>query len=240
MSRRLTWISLSTAVISVALVAGCGSASQAGPPNGAGTFSATASNAVASVQWTRSGSSVNGTFDDAILPASTGGSVSSTNAPFTGTISGTGITLDVNSGGSTLSLVGSVSKTGFQVNYPGATPGTLTTLSFSPSSVAQYDQAVATLEASIYPSPCWLYVPGHDARLEITGPDAPTACARFVSDIASQSQWTTQVQAPSGSLSTVCSLTSGSDTAQVLDSGGQYYGGEACQTLSAEGWTSQR
>jgi hypothetical protein len=85
-------------------------------------------------------------------------------------------------------------------------------------------------------TPCTLYVVGHDARLTIIGPNASPECMTFLGNAPSDATWTSEAQMPTGSLSQVCELTSGSNEVTVSDSGSRDYGQEACNALSGEGW----
>lgn len=237
---------LSLAALGVALtllVSACGS-SQIGPPNGQASFVAHATNAVFFVQWDRSNSSISGSFQYTLTATPAGDGTTAESEPFTGTISGNGLTINVTpSGGDAATYVGKVSSTGFSLSYPGAQTA-LITLNFSEAGASAYDNAVTTLADSEYTAPCTIYVQGHNARLTISGSNAASDCATFVSDYTNQdgdAPWTTHPLSDPGDLTDVCSLTdaSGEDTAVVEDDGGQDYGGQACQVLEGEGWSAQ-
>lgn len=103
---------------------------------------------------------------------------------------------------------------------------------------AQPSPPQVSASSSDYPSPCTVYLYGHDAQLTITGPDASSECASFASGAAPSGQtWTTTTEQPSGALSQVCDLISGSDELTVSDDGGQIYGTEACNSFSSQGWS---
>jgi hypothetical protein len=225
------------------LVSACGS-SQIGPPNGQASFVAHATNGVFLVQWDRSKSSISGSFQYTLTASPAGDGTTSESEPFTGTISGNGLTINVTpSGGNAATYVGKVVSSGFSLSYPGAQTA-LITLDFSEAGTGAYDNAVSTLADGEYTSPCTIYVQGHDARLTISGSNAASDCATFVSDYSTQdgdAPWTTDSQSDRGDLTDVCTLTdaSGENTAIVEDDGGQDYGSSACQVLRGEAWTSQ-
>jgi hypothetical protein len=87
-----------------------------------------------------------------------------------------------------------------------------------------------------YASPCDLYVKGHNAQIDITGPEAVGDCEHFVTS-AGTMPWTTERQALTESRTVVCNVTNHKrEHATVTDTGSQEYGKEACKLLSAEGW----
>src|SRR5438132_690066 len=126
---------VSVGVLLCALVAGgCSS----GQTNGTGSFLGRASNAAVFIQWTRTGSSLTGSVQETILRRPTGAGVKSSQAPFTGTISGNGLTLQLSRGET---LVGHLEGSGFMLTYPGAEHA-LITVNFSPAAVSEYNEAV--------------------------------------------------------------------------------------------------
>jgi hypothetical protein len=195
------------------------------------------------IQWDRSSASINGSFQYAVTASPAGDGTSIEDESFTGTISGNGLTMNVTpSGGSPATYVGTVNDSGFTLSYPGAQEAVIT-LNFSEGGADVYNYAVAVLADGEYSTPCSIYVQGHDARLTISGPDAASECATFVQQYTTQdgdAPWTTEAQASPGDLTDVCSLTdaSGLDTVVVEDDGGQLYGGQACDVLDGEGWTT--
>jgi hypothetical protein len=197
-------------------------------------------NAVFFVQWDRYNAKLTGSLDLTLLGSPAGSQTQNTNTPFTGTISGNGLTLSEQpSGGTASTYVGKVSNTGFTLTYPGATAGTLITLDFSSAGVSAYNQAVTALADSQYGSPCNLYVIGHNAQVNISGTGAAAACAAFVAAAPTDTTWTTEVQPLATDATAVCTLTSpdGELVAMVIDDGGQVDGTEACNTLTGLGWT---
>jgi hypothetical protein len=82
---------------------------------------------------------------------------------------------------------------------------------------------------------CVLYVRNHNAKLEITGPEAVTDCGRF--ERASTAPWTSEAHSPTSAGVTVCEVTNlAREHATVTDTGAQEYGSSACKQLSGEGW----
>lgn len=241
-------IAASVALVGLSL-AGCGGNSTASPgptsvssspgSNGAASFIGRASNAVVFIQWTRAGSTLSGSLQQTVLKQPSGSGTNSQSTSFTGTIAGDGLTLQLGQAiGSATSLSGQFSGSGFTLTYPGASSSSLITISFTPSQLADYNQAVSTLDSSPYSSPCTLYLDGQNAQARFSGANAPTDCEAFVQGQSAQSNtWTTGPQGSGSSLTQVCDLSSGSDEAVVSDSGGQAYGQEACKTLSSNGWS---
>jgi len=100
-------------------------------------------------------------------------------------------------------------------------------------------QAQVSTNSSDYPSPCTLYLDGHDAQLTIAGANAPSDCASFATSEASNGQtWTTGPAGSSSSLSQVCDLANAGDEIIVNDDGARSYGTQACNSLTGQGWTS--
>jgi hypothetical protein len=221
------------------IVSACGS-SQVGPANGQASFLAHAKNAVFFVQWDRNNAALTGSLELTLLGTPAGSQVQTQNTPFTGTISGDGLTLKVTpTSGSAATYVGTVGKTGFSLTYPGAQNGQLITLAFAPSSVAAYDLVATVLTNSQYPRPCNLSLQGEDAEVLISGASAPSQCAAFVAAMPSDQTWTTAAQQQPADITAVCDLVSGEDTATVEDDGGQVYGTQACDLLRNQGWTTR-
>lgn len=102
---------------------GAGSSSQ-------GSFVGAASNAAVLIQWTRNGSQLTGELEQALLQG--GGSsgqesVSDQSIAFTGTVSGSSVTLSLNQGlGSTTNLTGTLNGGELDFNYPGQGGGLIT------------------------------------------------------------------------------------------------------------------
>jgi hypothetical protein len=204
--------------------------------NGPASFIGHASNAVMFIQWTRSGNSVTGSLREATAKADAL-SLESTDRAFTGTVAGNGITLNLSGAlGESTAYVGEVEENGFKLTVPGQ-GSSLITIAFEPGEVSGYDAATKELLLVKYPSPCSLYVAGHEVRVSFTGPSSAEACASFVQHAASSTGWTTAPQSSAESGSVVCELQNrDNEKAAITDNGGQSYGKEACNQLSGEGW----
>lgn len=203
--------------------------------NGSAAFIGRASNAILFVQWTRNGASVTGSLQEAITKRPSGSGLSSENKPFSGSIHGNGLTLNVQ-GSEASAYTGEVKGSGFTLTLPGR-GSTLTTISFTPGEVSTYNSDTHELLVSEYSSPCNLYVVGHNVRMEVTGPNAAEDCASFVQMADSRAEWTTAPQTDTQENGVVCEVQNRSnETAVVTDTGGQEYGREACEQLSGDGW----
>lgn len=204
--------------------------------NGPASFIGHASNAVMFIQWTRSGGSVTGSLREAIAKAGTL-SLESADHAFTGVIAGKGITLNLSGGPSDgTAYVGEVRESGFQLTVPGR-GSSLITINFEPGEVSGYDEATKELLLAKYPSPCSLYVVGHEVRVSFTGPNSAEACASFVQHARSSTEWTAAPQSGAASGSVVCEVQNrANEKAAITDNGGQSYGKEASNQLSGEGW----
>jgi hypothetical protein len=204
--------------------------------DGPASFIGHASNAVMFIQWTRAGRSVTGSLREAIEKAGTL-SLESADRSFTGVIAGKGITLNLGGAlGESTAYVGEVGEGGFKLTVPGQ-GSSLITIDFEPGEVSGYDAATKQLLLANYPSPCSLYVTGHEVRVSFTGPDSAEACASFVQHASSSTGWTTAPQPGAESGSVVCELENrANEKALITDGGGQDYGKEACDQLSGEGW----
>ena len=124
--------------------------------------------------------------------------------------------------------------------YKNAQHQAASTASTSFSSPPPPGPAQVSSNSTDYPSPCTLYLSGHDAQLTLSGPNAPADCAAFATNASSSGQtWTTNPQSPTGSLTQVCNLTLDVGAVTVEDDGGQTYGQQACNTFSRQGWTTQ-
>jgi len=236
------------AVVVVGLVAGKGSSSPAssrgveGPAqgtedtNGPASFIGHASNAVMFIQWTRSGNDVTGSLREAITKA---GSLGLENADraFTGVIAGKGITLNVHGAlGESTAYVGELNGDDFTLTVPGQ-GSNLITIGFTPGEVSGYDEATKQLLVSRFPSPCSLYVAGHEVRVSFDGPNSAEDCAAFGQRTAFNTEWTTQPQEDAANGSVVCEVVNrANERAVVTDNGGQAFGKGACTQLSGEGW----
>ncbi len=204
--------------------------------DGPASFIGHASNAVMFIQWTRSGGSVTGSLREAISKAGAL-RLESADRAFTGTIAGKGITLNLGSAlGESTAYVGEVKESGFTLTVPGR-GSNLITINFEPGEVSGYDEATKQLLLAKYPSPCSLYVTGHEVRVSFAGPNSAEACASFVQHATGSTEWTTSPQSGTESSSVVCELENrDSEKAVITDNGGQSYGKEACTQLSGEGW----
>lgn len=204
--------------------------------NGPASFIGRASNAVVFIQWTRSGGSVTGSLKEAISKAGTL-RLESADRSFTGVIAGKGITLNLGGAlGEDTTYVGEVKEDGFTLTLPGQ-GSSLITVSFEPGAVSGYDEATKQLLLAKYPSPCSLYVVGHEVRVSFAGPNSAEDCASFVQHSASDAEWTAAPQSGAESGAVVCEVENqDSEKAVITDSGGQAYGKEACDQLSGEGW----
>jgi hypothetical protein len=136
------------APLSIAIfVAACG-----GSSNGSGSFVGTASNAAIFVQWTRNASQLSGELQQATLQnngqsdSSNPESVSNNSVAFTGTVSGSGVTLSLNQGlGSVSSLTGTLNGSELDLNFPGQNGG-ITTVALHSGDASAFNQAVASLQ----------------------------------------------------------------------------------------------
>ncbi|MGA2469282.1 MAG: hypothetical protein ABSG64_01160 [Solirubrobacteraceae bacterium] len=116
-------IVIAGAALSALALAACGSS------NGPASFVGRASNAAFFIQWTRNGSQLSGSMEEAILQndqsgSSTPNSVSSTNYSLTGTISGSGVTLSLDQGGG--NLTGTLNGNQLALSFPGQNSGVIT------------------------------------------------------------------------------------------------------------------
>lgn len=107
-------------------------------------FLARASNGALFVQWTRTGNTVSGTFSEAFTSISDPTQAQSDSHSFTGVISGSSITLTLDSG---TNLNGTLQGSQLTLSYPNS-DGSLQTFAFTPSSVAAYNAAVANVQSS--------------------------------------------------------------------------------------------
>ncbi len=123
------------------------------PPNPAEQalpgYLATATYGVVFLQWTRTGDAAVGTVTLADVPTSDQTKLEHTSASFTGVISGSSVLLTFPPGsgvGSTWS--GTLSGTTLVLSYPAA-DGSLSTLTFSTATVADYNQALAQVQSRV-------------------------------------------------------------------------------------------
>ncbi|MGA9286570.1 MAG: hypothetical protein WBV85_14125 [Solirubrobacteraceae bacterium] len=204
--------------------------------NGPASFIGHASNAVMFIQWTRAGQNVTGNLREAITKA---GSLSleSVDHAFTGIVDGKGITLNLHGAlGESTAYVGETKENGFALTVPGK-GSSLITISFEPGEVSGYDEATKQLLLARYPSPCSLYVAGHEVRIAFQGPNSAEDCATFVQHSAGNTEWTTTPQEGAMNGGVVCEVENReNEKAVITDNGGQAYGKEACIRLSGEGW----
>lgn len=122
-------------------IAACGSSRPS-----SGSYVGRASNAAIYVQWTRSGNKLTGELHQALLQGSSGQTgVSSQSVAFTGTVSGSSVTLTLNQGlGSTTNLTGSLRSSQLALSYPGRNGGVIT-VSMTSASAAAYNTDTAAL-----------------------------------------------------------------------------------------------
>ena len=129
------------------LVGACG-----GSSSGSGSFVGTASNAAVLVQWTRDGSQLTRELQQATLQDNSQSdsanpeSVSNDSVAFTGTVSGSGVTLSLNQGlGSVNNLTGTLNGGELDLNFPGQNGG-ITTVALHSGNASAFNQAVASLQ----------------------------------------------------------------------------------------------
>lgn len=133
-------------LVGVTCLAACG-----GGEAGSGSFVGTTSNAAVFVQWTQNGSQLTGELREALLQtdssnSSNPDSVSSQNSAFTGTISGSSVTLSLNQGlGSVSNLTGTLNGSELDLNYPGQ-DGTLITIQMHSGKASDYNAELASLQ----------------------------------------------------------------------------------------------
>jgi hypothetical protein len=95
------------------------------------------------IQWTRTGNTLSGSLQEAILKQAEG---SESSRAFRGTVSGRRLTLALNEGlGSTKSLVGQLTAGGFTLTFPGV-GNRPTVIRFAPGEGAVFAAAVRKLE----------------------------------------------------------------------------------------------
>jgi hypothetical protein len=120
---------------------GCGSKEGA---RGVASYVGRASNAVVIIQWKRTGNTVSGSLQEAILKHAEG---SETSSAFTGTVSGIGLTLNLKEGlGATKRLVGQLTPSGLTLTFPGVGKR-LTVIRFAPGEGNDFAAAVRKLES---------------------------------------------------------------------------------------------
>jgi hypothetical protein len=214
---------------------GSGSAQGTEDTNGPASFIGHASNAVMFIQWTRTGQNVTGSLREAITKTGSLG-LESADKAFTGVIAGNGVTLNIHGAlGEGTAYVGEIHGNSFTLTVPGQ-GSNLITINFAPGEVPGYDEATKQLLLSRYPSPCSLYVAGHEVRVSFTGPNSAEDCAVFVQR-ANNTEWTTMSQEDAANGGVVCELVNrANEKAVITDNGGQEYGKEAYTQLSGEGW----
>jgi hypothetical protein len=142
---------LATLILACGLALGgarvlAGPAPAAGTSNGAALFVGSASNSAVLIQWTRSGSRVSGTFDQALITGSETESVDSTVGPMTGTIAGSGITLSLT--GQDTNLTGTLDGSGLELTFPGTNSG-VTTIALTTGTADDFNQQVDSLQNQV-------------------------------------------------------------------------------------------
>lgn len=106
-------------------------------------FLAYASNGALFIQWTRTGDTVTGTLSESYTEPSNPAQVTSESHSFTGVISGSSITLTLDSGNN---WNGTLSSSALTLSYT-ASDGTLRTFTFNQATVSDYNNAVAAVTA---------------------------------------------------------------------------------------------
>ncbi|MGI8667633.1 MAG: hypothetical protein ACR2N4_16675 [Jatrophihabitans sp.] len=100
------------------------------------------------LSWTRSASTVSGSLSATQLPDPAANQASTTNAAFTGTVSGSSVTLTFPQGfGTVSSLSGQLSGSALVLSIP-QVDGSLQPVTLNPGSAADYNAGVAALQAS--------------------------------------------------------------------------------------------
>ena len=148
----------------MAVTGGCGSSSAvntgtaaAGPAavapgtsGNSGSFVGKASNAAVFVTWTESAGQLSGELQQAILQTDSGSgqeSVNNQSISFTGSMSGSSVTLSLNQGlGSTSNLTGTLNGGNLTLNYPGQN-GNVITLQMQPGTASTYNQDLTALQS---------------------------------------------------------------------------------------------
>jgi hypothetical protein len=116
-------------------------------PQALGGYLAHASNGVVFLQWTQSGAGLNGTLTQAYTHGGDPTTLTHDSASFSGVLTGGSVTLNFSQGlGISGTWTGTFSGNTLTLSYPAA-DGTLSTLTFGPGSVADYNSAVAYLQA---------------------------------------------------------------------------------------------
>lgn len=123
------------------------------PAKGAGTglagWLAHASNGVVFLQWTRSGDALNGSLTQAYTASGEPTNLKHENASFTGVVSGDSFTLSFPEGlGLSRTWTGAFSGDTLTLSYPAA-DGSLSTQTFYPASVADYNAALALEQSQV-------------------------------------------------------------------------------------------
>jgi len=150
------WVIISAIVLAIA---GCGSstgttasstvattATSSTASSGAASFIGQATNAEIFIQWTRAGNSLSGSLQEAVRKEPGSSEVESSSRAFTGTVDGDGLTLTLNEGlGTTKALVGQMTADGFTMTFP-AVGHELTSITFVPGQVSDYNHAVSEIE----------------------------------------------------------------------------------------------
>lgn len=103
-----------------------------------------ATNGALFIQWTRTGNAVTGTLSEAYTNLSDPTQAQSESHPFTGVISGSSVTLTLDSGDN---WNGTLNGSGITLSYTNS-DGSLQTFDFRPASVADYNAAVAAVQGT--------------------------------------------------------------------------------------------
>lgn len=151
------------------LVAACSSGNSSAAGAGLHGLLATPTGRALFIQWTPSGTRVTGSIQSAYL-STDGASLRSESGDVTGTVSGSSVTLDASALSSTGAVSGSFEGSDLLLTIPEQN-GNLTTVRFSPGTVAEYNAAVAPLrEAATQTAARDQFVNTSEAHLHLVPP----------------------------------------------------------------------
>jgi hypothetical protein len=126
--------------LGIPLMSGCGGS------DGPGSYVGRASNAVIYVSWTRKDDHLSGSLTQALRDDQVN-QVTTHRVSFSGTVSGSGVSIDVNQGlGNVTTLTGELDGDVLKLDYPGAQDGSITTIAMHKASVAQFNAQLAALK----------------------------------------------------------------------------------------------
>ena len=127
-----------------------GGAVPAGSTGSSGSFVGKASNAVVFITWTQSAGQLSGELEQGTLHTDSGSgqeSVATESDSFTGTVSGSSVTLTLSQGlGATSNLTGRLSGSQLDLNYPGQGGGVIT-LQMQAGTANDYNQDLSGLQS---------------------------------------------------------------------------------------------